>query len=81
MKAETVRQIAFGHRLCHWAFNGKALKNWTFRQIVKEHIIMVDLYVHIREIFPECKSEGHFMEDELDKTLPRELRELSKKKK
>jgi len=79
MKAETAKQITFGHRLLHWGFKGKKLKGWSFEQIVKEHIIMADLMIHLKEIYPEARNKGHKMEDDLDKTLPKELQDLSVK--
>ncbi|MEW5693049.1 MAG: hypothetical protein AB1765_07110 [Candidatus Hydrogenedentota bacterium] len=66
MEIKNPRQIKFAHTLLHWAWNGRALKDWTPIQVIAEHYRVVSVML----------KEGieHKIKDTLDKTLPKTSR-------
>lgn len=59
------------HTYLHWAWDDRALPDWTYEEIIAEHARIVSHFVD--------QGEQHVLWDSLDTTLPDDLKDHSKK--
>ena len=57
------------HTLLHWAWDDRALPNWTYDEMIAEHARVVEFLLD--------KGQDHVKRSSLDTTLPDDLRERS----
>lgn len=66
---QTVEEARRAHTLLHWAWEDRALPDWTYDEMIAEHARIVQ--------FLTDRGERHIERDSLDTTMPKSLKEKS----
>ncbi len=66
---EDLKSAKRAHTLLHWAWNDRALPDWTYDEMIAEHARVVEYLLD--------KGQVHVKRSSLDTTLPDELRDRS----
>jgi hypothetical protein len=66
---DDIKNAKRAHTLLHWAWEDRALPDWSYDEMIAEHARVVDFLID--------KGEEHVRRSSLDTTLPDELRDSS----